>query len=97
MSGIEGRYAMALYNSANKQNVLTKVDADLKALKKLVETDNGVRSFLETPILNIAQKKSGVRAHAASPRSGNCRRVLNDRGQSSGLARACPPRSWPPL
>ena len=66
MSGIEGRYAMALYNSANKQNVLTKVDTDLKALKKLVETDKSVRSFLETPILNIAQKKTGVRERAYS-------------------------------
>jgi len=96
VSGVEGRYAMALYNSANKQNVLTKVDTDLKALKKLVETDKSVRSFLETPILNIAQKKTGVRKRAYS-RSVRNRRIRIDQLVRSGVLYPTCPHSWPPL
>ena len=53
---------MALYKAAKERDALAKVETDLKALKKLTETDRGVRDFFLTPVLNVAQKKSGVRA-----------------------------------
>ena len=61
LSGLEGRYAMALYKAANGKNVLAKVDSDIKSIKKLSATDKGVHDFFQTPVLNVAQKKSGVR------------------------------------
>jgi hypothetical protein len=52
---------MALYKAALGQNALSRVDADLKTLKKLTETDRGVRDFMHSPVLNVAEKKAGVR------------------------------------
>ena len=67
LSGLEGRYSMALYKAASSRDALVKVDADLKGLKKLAETDRGVRDFFKTPVLNVAQKKSGVRLSRGRP------------------------------
>ena len=70
---------MALYKAAKEKDALAKVETDLKALKKLTETDRGVRDFFQTPVLNVAQKKSGVRARPPL-------RVLNHPPPNAGPA-----------
>lgn len=60
LHGLEGRYASALYSAALKKNVLEEVESELKKVQAVVEKDEGVRRFLENPILPRQAKKQGV-------------------------------------
>ncbi|KAI9029381.1 OSCP/delta subunit of ATPase [Hyaloraphidium curvatum] len=62
LHGIDGRYATALFTAAQKQDVVDKVEADLAAIKDLMDKDAKFRFFMETPIISREAKKAGVKA-----------------------------------
>ncbi|KAL2912385.1 ATP synthase F0 subcomplex subunit OSCP atp5 [Polyrhizophydium stewartii] len=62
LHGIDGRYATALFTAASKQNVLDKVEAELKSVEALIARDAGVQTFLNAPLLNRTAKKEGVKS-----------------------------------
>ncbi|KAI7692647.1 ATP synthase subunit O [Sarcoptes scabiei] len=57
MFGIDGRYAIALYSAASKQNKLDQVDSNLKKLLELHEKDVQFKDFLFNPLVKPKEKK----------------------------------------
>ncbi|KAJ2998509.1 ATP synthase F0 subcomplex subunit OSCP atp5 [Globomyces sp. JEL0801] len=60
LHGIEGRYATALFAAASRQQVLPKVEEELKSIKQLLDQDAGVKNFLETPTVDRQKKMKGL-------------------------------------
>ena len=61
LHGIDGRYATALYSAAAKKNALDKVHSDLETIQKIIEKEPTVKKFMETPLVDRAGKKEGVK------------------------------------
>lgn len=55
--GLEGRYTMALFSAASKQQQLDAVEKDLKKLHDTIDRDTKFREFLANPLINATQKK----------------------------------------
>ncbi|KAI8926934.1 OSCP/delta subunit of ATPase [Entophlyctis helioformis] len=68
LHGIDGRYATALYTAAVKQNLLEKVEGELKIVDSVINKDAGVKTFLESPLLDRLARKEGVKALLAQGR-----------------------------
>ncbi|CAK5064477.1 unnamed protein product [Meloidogyne enterolobii] len=62
VSGIEGKYASALYSSGMKEKSLDKIEKDLSQLKVLYDTNNDFKLFVENPILNKQKKADAIQA-----------------------------------
>jgi F-type H+-transporting ATPase subunit O len=62
LHGIDGRYATALFTAAQKQDVVDKVEADLNAIKGLMDRDEKFKFFMETPIISREDKRAGVKS-----------------------------------
>uniref|UniRef100_A0A914KK79 Oligomycin sensitivity conferral protein n=1 Tax=Meloidogyne incognita TaxID=6306 RepID=A0A914KK79_MELIC len=62
VSGIEGKYASALYSSGMKEKSLDKIEKDLSQLKVLYDTNNDFKLFVENPILNKQKKEDAIQA-----------------------------------
>jgi F-type H+-transporting ATPase subunit O len=60
--GVEGRYATALYSAASKNKELEKVDAEMKKIKSLYDSDRPFREFLRDPTLKRVDKKKAIGA-----------------------------------
>jgi F-type H+-transporting ATPase subunit delta len=57
LSGIGKRYAVALFNVANKEDIAEQVSGDIISFNKLHETNADFRHFLESPRVTGAAKK----------------------------------------
>ena len=55
--GLEGKYTMALFSAASKQQQLDAVEKDLKKLHDTINRDTKFREFLANPLIAVPQKK----------------------------------------
>ncbi|KAL7078253.1 hypothetical protein ACQ4LE_002018 [Meloidogyne hapla] len=62
VSGIEGKYASALYSSGMKEKSLDKIEKDLSQVKVLYGTNNDFKLLVENPILNKQKKADAIQA-----------------------------------
>jgi F-type H+-transporting ATPase subunit O len=62
VSGIEGKYASALYSSGIKEKSLDKIEKDIIQLKMLYATNNDFKLIVENPILNKQKKADAIQA-----------------------------------
>jgi len=56
--GIDGRYALALYSAAAKQNKLDAVEKDLKDLQAIWHRDMKLRDYMCNPVVSRQEKKT---------------------------------------
>ena len=63
-SNVGGRYAQALFDLAKDQNLVTQVEADLKALKAAIADSRDLRTLLESPAFGAEDKSKGLAAIA---------------------------------
>ena len=64
ISNVGGRYALALFDLAKDQNVVAKVEADLKSLKGAIAESRDLRVLLESPAFGAEDKGRGLAAIA---------------------------------
>ena len=60
--GLTGRYAAALYAQAEDENVLDHVVEQMADLGRLVDENADFRRLIESPLIDVAQATSAVRA-----------------------------------
>nr|BAN20672.1 ATP synthase delta chain [Riptortus pedestris] len=58
--GIEGRYASALYSAAVKLKQLDAIEKDLLSLKKTIDSDAKLRSFIDNPTIKRSLKVDAI-------------------------------------
>lgn len=63
-SNVGGRYAQALFDLANEQNVVTAVEADLKSLKTALAESRDLRTLVSSPAFGADAKGKGLAAIA---------------------------------
>jgi F-type H+-transporting ATPase subunit O len=66
MHSLDGRYASALYTAATKSGTLTNVESDLKKFTSALQKDAKFQNFLESPVVDRAQKSSIIASVATS-------------------------------
>ncbi len=64
ISNVGGRYANALFDLAQDQKALAKVEADLKSLKNALADSRDLRMLLESPAFGAEDKAKGLAAIA---------------------------------
>ena len=62
ISNVGGRYANALFDLAQDQKALAKVEADLKSLKNALADSRDLRMLLESPAFGAEDKAKGLAA-----------------------------------
>ena len=62
VSGISGRYALALFDLANESKALDKVEADLTELSTALVESEDLRSLVSSPIYGRAEQSAAVAA-----------------------------------
>lgn len=60
MSGIEGRYAVALFDLAEERSQLADVERDLVAIRTLLDESEEFAGFVSSPIFNRDQQSAVV-------------------------------------
>jgi len=60
LSGIGKRYAVALFNVANNENIAEQVGGDIVSFANLFSSESGFRNFLMSPMVNGSDKKDLV-------------------------------------
>ncbi len=60
MSGIAGRYAVALFDLAKDQGKLTDVERDLSAVSALLDEGDAFADLVTSPILSRSQQKEAL-------------------------------------
>jgi F-type H+-transporting ATPase subunit delta len=60
VSGISGRYAIALFELATESKALDVVESDLSKLKALVEESADMRELVSSPLYSREQQSKGV-------------------------------------
>jgi F-type H+-transporting ATPase subunit delta len=65
-SGLEGRYALALFELADEASALPAVDKDCRALAALTAENPDFAGFLHNPLLGARTQAAAVEAIAAS-------------------------------
>lgn len=63
LSGIEGRYAHALYSAATKSNKLDAVEKDMQKVQNFMSKDSKFAAFVMDPSLKKQQKKGKHSLH----------------------------------
>jgi F-type H+-transporting ATPase subunit delta len=63
-SNVGGRYALALFDLAKDQNLVTQVESDLKSLKAAIADSRDLRILLESPAFGAEDKGKGLAAIA---------------------------------
>lgn len=62
VSGVEGKYASALYSSGVKEKNLDKLEKEMNQVKSIYDTNQDFKLFVENPMLNKQKKKDAVQA-----------------------------------
>jgi F-type H+-transporting ATPase subunit delta len=62
---VGGRYAQALFDLANDENKVARVEADLKSLKAMIADSRDLRVLLGSPAFSAEDKGKGLGAVAA--------------------------------
>jgi len=62
VSGVAGRYAIALYDLADEKGALDAVAGDLAALQKLIDESDDFRRFIKSPVLSRGDQSKGIAA-----------------------------------
>ncbi len=60
MYSLQGRYATALFNAANKTNKLKEVESEISKIKSFISKNAEISSFLENPVIAREAKKAMV-------------------------------------
>ncbi|CAH8603757.1 unnamed protein product [Heterobilharzia americana] len=60
VSGIEGRYATALYSAASKKNALDNIEKDLQLIKSTLDKDVKLQEFCADPSLQRSTKVTEI-------------------------------------
>jgi F-type H+-transporting ATPase subunit delta len=60
--GLADRYAAALYDLADEQGVLDQTVGQAETLGRLIDSNAALRRLLESPLIDVNQAVSGVRA-----------------------------------
>ena len=60
VSGISGRYAIALFELATESKALDAVESDLSKLKALLEENADMRELVSSPLYSREQQSKGV-------------------------------------
>lgn len=88
-SNVGGRYAQALFDLATDEKSVAKVEADLKALKKMRADSQDFRTLLASPAFSAADKGRALAALAAKAKFHATTRkflgLLAANGRSSAL------------
>ncbi|KAL6444698.1 hypothetical protein ACFW04_002046 [Cataglyphis niger] len=83
--GLEGRYAMALYSAASKQNVLDAVEKDLITFQGLLKTDTKLVDFVKNPSIKRRDKVEAFKAIGSkinlNPATANLLTLLAENGR----------------
>lgn len=66
VSGITGRYAIALFELAEESKVFDAVEADLVGLKALLDDSEEFKTLVSSPLLSKEDQTKGVAAVAAA-------------------------------
>lgn len=64
-SNVGGRYAQALFDLANDEKKVARVEADLKSLKAMLADSRDLRTLLASPAFSSEDKAKGLKAVAA--------------------------------
>ncbi|WP_374573576.1 F0F1 ATP synthase subunit delta [Phenylobacterium sp.] len=64
-SNVGGRYAQALFDLANDEKKVDRVEADLKSLKAMIADSRDLRILLDSPAFSAEDKAKGLGAIAA--------------------------------
>lgn len=60
VSGISGRYAVALFDLAIEEKVLDAVESDLSKLKAMMEDSAALRDLVSSPLFSREQQSKGI-------------------------------------
>jgi len=61
-SRISGRYAKALIELAEEKGALTEVSSDIKSLLSIIQSNNDLQSFFQSPVIKPAKKTTTASA-----------------------------------
>lgn len=83
---VAGKYSGAAYSAAlgKSENTLTALEADLKSIKQLINSDAKLKEFLANPTLSTQDKQAGVEALLKGTKEGTTKElltVLNENGR----------------
>ena len=61
-TGLEGRYASALFELAGTETLLTQVDKDLAAFDSLIQENEDLNNLIRSPIISRDEQGAALRA-----------------------------------
>lgn len=89
-SNVGGRYAQALFDLANDEKKVARVEADLKSLKAMLADSRDLRVLLASPAFSSEDKAKGLSAVAAKAKLDSTTQkflgLLSANGRASELA-----------